>query len=415
MFVVTRSNEELIQKLKVMKLLKSKDLENALLLIPRGAFVPEDLHEIAYDDRPIRLPTFGFNMSAPHMHVLCLEALNIKPGNIILDIGCGTGHLTALASYLTGSKGKVYGIDLRQDIIDFARSNVEELQKKTCIDFRNLHFSVRNCFVPNTDEIKYDRIHVGAACPKEKLKDLYDQLVEGGIIITPCGDELIKATKMENGEMKVEVIANVKYGDLVMPSDNDIKEALEKLERKRQTKILIPSNSLITDIGELINDKTYSDIELVCGGQSVFAHKMILAARSEYFNERLKEDTEKLVIEGISNEVFMICLKYIYTDAIPEINSENALPILEGANLFKLQRLKSIIEANLRPKINKENVIQWLEITDKYGADQLYSICIDYIVENYDEVTTMEEFKNLDKKLLIEVTQEACKRIVHKM
>ena len=62
----------------------------------------------------------------------------------------------------------------------------------------------------------------------------------------------------------------------------------------------------------------------------------------------MKEDTEKLVIEGISNEVFMICLKYIYTDAIPEINSENALPILEGANLFKLQRLKSIIEANLR-------------------------------------------------------------------
>lgn len=36
--------------------------------------------------------------SAPHMYAICLENLEIEPGNKVLDIGSGTGHFTAVRS-----------------------------------------------------------------------------------------------------------------------------------------------------------------------------------------------------------------------------------------------------------------------------------------------------------------------------
>lgn len=57
---------------------------------------------------------------------------------------------------------------------------------------------------------------------------------------------------------------------------------------------------------------------------------------------------------------------------------------------------------------------KWLEVADKYHANQLYNVCLDFIVENYQHISNSEEFQNLDKKLLVEVTSEACKRLLQK-
>lgn len=42
----------------------------------------------------------GFNVSAPHMHATCLEALDLQPGHSFLDIGSGCGLVTAAAAFL---------------------------------------------------------------------------------------------------------------------------------------------------------------------------------------------------------------------------------------------------------------------------------------------------------------------------
>ena len=48
----------------------------------------------AYSDHPLRFSTMGFNTSAPHMYAMCLEAIQLEPGETFLDIGCGCGQLT---------------------------------------------------------------------------------------------------------------------------------------------------------------------------------------------------------------------------------------------------------------------------------------------------------------------------------
>ena len=77
----------------------------------------------------------------------------------------GCGHFTALGATLAGPTGQAIGIDLRQDIIDFAEKNAQDLCREKGLQMR-LAFRVLNCFVPDPTLGKFDRIHVGASCPE---------------------------------------------------------------------------------------------------------------------------------------------------------------------------------------------------------------------------------------------------------
>jgi ubiquinone/menaquinone biosynthesis C-methylase UbiE len=50
-----------------------------------------------------------------------LEALSLKPGETVLDIGCGPGYLTAQMAAAVGPSGRVYGIDISAPMLEIAR------------------------------------------------------------------------------------------------------------------------------------------------------------------------------------------------------------------------------------------------------------------------------------------------------
>ena len=59
-----------------------------------------------------------------------LSKLKLKPGEKILDIGCGNGKQAISYSKVVGQSGKVYGIDISQDLLDQAKekSSTESLK-----------------------------------------------------------------------------------------------------------------------------------------------------------------------------------------------------------------------------------------------------------------------------------------------
>jgi len=408
------SNEELVENLQANNVFSNPRITEVLLQVPRGAFVPKELQNEAYVDAPLRIASMGFNISAPHMYAVCLENLNIQLGMTFLDVGSGCGHFTTLGGYLVGKSGKAVGLDLREDIIQFARNNVKKLSEETGLDFSNVEFSVRNCFLPFPEKVLFDRIHVGACCPESQTQSLFKLLKPGGILVTPLGDKLVKVTKDDKENIKIEKLLAVAYSDLIVPSEAEIKEALVQIERNKAQIIIVPPSSYNADFVKLFNNPELSDVTFKIEGKPVYGHKIILAARSDHFKAMffrgLRESKENEInLEDIQYDIFLDLLKYIYTDESPLRNADRAVDIIGAANYFKLDRLKALCELMIKDNIEVENAAYILQVASRHEAWQLKRFALDYIMSHYDEVEKTKSFDELDKPLLLEVTKEAIK------
>jgi len=409
------SNEELVSNLKNNQVFFNPRVEEALIQVPRMAFVPSDLQDEANIDSPLRLPTMGFNISAPHMYAICLENLDIQFGMSFLDIGSGCGHMTTLGSFLVGKDGIAHGWDLREDIIKFAESNVKALSESSGLDFSNIQFSVRNCFLPAAKNDQYDRIHVGACCPNSQLDSLLKLLRPNGILVTPFEDKLAKFTKNKSGEVKMKKLMAVRYGDLVVPSEAEVKEAYRQIRKQEASLILVPESSFFNDFLRLMNKERLSDVTFIVEGRKITAHKTILAARSQHFETMffggLREmHQSEIILPDVSFGVFMDILRYIYSDQVNLGTADYAIEILAAANYFKLDRLKAVCENFIKNSIEVENAAYILQVATHHDASQLKRYTLEFIMEQYEEVSRTKSFDDLEKPLLLEVTKEAVKR-----
>ncbi|MCB1759320.1 MAG: protein-L-isoaspartate O-methyltransferase [Gammaproteobacteria bacterium] len=89
--------------------------------LPREAFVPEAYRGLAYADIEIPLAE-GQQMMFPRVEGRLLQALDIKPTERVLEVGTGSGFLTACIAHLGG---EVVSIDIRQAFIDQARAALQ--------------------------------------------------------------------------------------------------------------------------------------------------------------------------------------------------------------------------------------------------------------------------------------------------
>ena len=88
--------------------------------LPREAFVPQDYRNISYADTEIPLG-HGELMLAPRMVGRMLQTLNLSKTDIALEVGTGSGYLTAL---LGKSCRQVYSVDIHDDISAQAKQNL---------------------------------------------------------------------------------------------------------------------------------------------------------------------------------------------------------------------------------------------------------------------------------------------------
>jgi len=315
------TNEGLVSALKISGTFQNPKIEEAMLAIPRHMFVTEDLLAEAYHDNPLRFSRMGFNISAPHMHAMCLENMNIQPGDIILDIGSGSGLLTALAAYLTGPQGCVYGFDLHDHIIEFSRNNVTKLVEQYPQLCLNIRWVKRNCFLPVAQPILYDKIHVGCCCPETKLQYLFDMLKPGGTLVTPYGDQLIRATKNEDGTITTKSLADVRYSDLTLPSDAEVKEAEKEIKIARANSIIVLHETIHENIGRLFLNQYLSDVVFLVEGNSLIAHKLIVYLSSKPLAQ-LCEGTKEVAIPDCTHAAMHALLYLFYNGNWPELSPE---------------------------------------------------------------------------------------------
>ena len=107
------------QQIRAWEVLDDRVLE-AIARIPRERFVPKDYRDLAFADTEIPL-AHGQAMLAPKIEGRLMQALQVEPSDEVLEVGTGTGFLTACLAQLAE---RVYSVDIFPEFVASARANL---------------------------------------------------------------------------------------------------------------------------------------------------------------------------------------------------------------------------------------------------------------------------------------------------
>ncbi len=181
----------------------------AMRNVPREVFVPQSLAEFAYEDFPLPIDA-NQAISQPYIVALMVEALNLAKGDIVLEIGTGSGYAAGVLSQIAG---RVFTVE-----------RIAQLAEKAAAVLSDLRYD--NVLVRHGDGTQgwpefspYDAIIVaaGATAVPQPLKQ---QLKIGGRLVIPVGKDpstqkLVRVTRLSDDGFRTEDIANVRFVPLI--------------------------------------------------------------------------------------------------------------------------------------------------------------------------------------------------------
>ena len=152
-------------------------VREALLEVPRHRFVPPELHDEAYENRPLPIG-HGQTISQPFIVALMTELASVRHGDTVLEVGTGCGYQTAVLARLART---VQSVEIVEELSAAARERLGAL------DVRNVELHVGDGHRGWPAGAPYDAIVVTAA-PPEVPSALLEQLRPGGRLVLPLGD-----------------------------------------------------------------------------------------------------------------------------------------------------------------------------------------------------------------------------------
>ena len=165
---------------------------DAILRVPREGFVPEPYRAEAYEDHPLPI---GYNqtISQPYVVAVMLESLQLAPTDIVLEVGTGSGYVSALLAELAA---QVFSIERHPALADNARNAIAAL------GYNNIEIFTGDGTLGLPSHAPFDAILVSAAA-FHVPPSLLAQLREGGRMIIPVGSsdsQQLQFIRMLNGQ-----------------------------------------------------------------------------------------------------------------------------------------------------------------------------------------------------------------------
>lgn len=191
--------ERLIDELIAERVLKTPAIIKAFQAIDRADFVPASLKDRAYDNGPLAIGE-GQTISQPLTVAFMLELLQPQAGQIILDIGYGSGWQTALLAEIVGEPGHVVALEIVPELCAQGRENITRYH---FIERGIVEMYCQNATGGWPARAPFDRI-IAAASATEIPMAWKEQLKTGGRIVAPVGTSLVRLGKTEDGTWKEE-------------------------------------------------------------------------------------------------------------------------------------------------------------------------------------------------------------------
>jgi len=149
----------------------------ALVTVPRHAFVPMSQRSSAYENRPLPIG-HGQTISQPYIVAIMTDLLNPAPGHRVLEVGTGSGYQAAILAQLVA---RVFSIEIIQPLAELAGERLRQL------GYTNISTRIGDGYYGWAEEAPFDAIVVTAAA-SHVPPPLLEQLRVGGRMIIPVGD-----------------------------------------------------------------------------------------------------------------------------------------------------------------------------------------------------------------------------------
>jgi protein-L-isoaspartate(D-aspartate) O-methyltransferase len=181
---------------------------DAMLEIPRHAFVPEPLRPYAY--RPTPLPvTHDQNIAAPLLIALMTHVAAVQPEDVVFETGTGAGYHAAVLSRLAS---QVYSVEVLEPLADHAARLLKEL------GYTNVEVQAGDGYFGWAAHGPYDVIMIKEAID-HLPPPLVSQLKRGGRLVIPLGPArgpqyLTLVTKDQAGKLREQRILPVRFSPL---------------------------------------------------------------------------------------------------------------------------------------------------------------------------------------------------------
>ncbi len=180
---------------------------DAMRNVPRHEFVPETFRQDAYEDYPLPIGE-GQTISQPYIVAAMLEHLVLQPTDRILEVGTGSGYVTALLSLLSA---EVYSVERHAQLAASAERTLHRLQ------YRNVKIRIGDGIQGWAEYAPFDAILVSAAAP-DLPPTLFAQLREGGRMMAPIGPPFsqdLQLISKINGQPEAQILEGCRFVPLV--------------------------------------------------------------------------------------------------------------------------------------------------------------------------------------------------------
>ena len=167
----------------MLRLIKARGVKDPLVLaamrnVPRHRFVPDTVRDRAYGDYPLAIG-HGQTISQPYIVAMMTEALELDPGERVLEIGTGSGYQTAILAEMDMD---VYTIEFVPELQARAEATL------TTLGYEDVHYRTGDGWQGWLEHAPYDGIIVTAA-PPQIPDPLVEQIADGGRMVIPVGPE----------------------------------------------------------------------------------------------------------------------------------------------------------------------------------------------------------------------------------
>lgn len=196
---------------------------DAFRTVPRHKFLPESSRRLAYDDESIPIGE-GQTITPPYDVAFMTEALQLKPGDKVYEVGTGSGYQAAILSRLVKD---VYSVEIHEPLSKRATQVLKD------VGYTNVHTRFGDGYVGWPEEAPFDAIIVTCA-PQAIPAPLVEQLKEGGRLVIPIGDrfnQVVHLMVKRNGKLTDKELRPTLFVPMTGRAQREAAEAKKKKEK----------------------------------------------------------------------------------------------------------------------------------------------------------------------------------------